>query len=424
MISQMATKSSWSILHGEKDTETTKNRDVYNDQQLERGTIRDKQTMTSRIIVTAVLSVLATIATFLVIGLINYGTAKVNNTFNSATDQVTKRIGGAKENRLMLNPDSAGDGNSTISVTLSYYKPKGYYITTMGGTQLTKCVRKLNDVPLQSNWQVINSNKYGFKHTGKQGAITINTIGRIKKGLKAKGNTAQNKVSKAAQATLVSYLFAFSFYKIFFSLAAGILCYALLYEIMKRNLKVQNATKDTKDINQYHDDRHVTLPEEMMRSFEPFPDAGAHSWIQPSSLISHVALKNKGLKQVMLTQRYSKKESAQLAKQGINIPAGTPKVDKNGNRIQKSLPMMDTDFMEQEFDASGNPKDKKVRIYYDATKIPFKPENVGDVKHWKDLGVKTVADVINKDWTLPDYEVQRPGGAYYVDTLPVNTMVC
>ena len=31
--------------------------------------------------------------------------------------------------------------------------------------------------------------------------------------------------------------------------------------------------------------------------------------------------------------------------------------------------------------------------------------------------------MINKDWEFPSYEPQRPGGAYLVDTEPVNTMV-
>src|SRR5207245_2788785 len=35
----------------------------------------------------------------------------------------------------------------------------------------------------------------------------------------------------------------------------------------------------------------------------------------------------------------------------------------------------------------------------------------------------TVADLITADWEFPEYEVQRPAGAYIVDTAPVNTMV-
>ena len=35
----------------------------------------------------------------------------------------------------------------------------------------------------------------------------------------------------------------------------------------------------------------------------------------------------------------------------------------------------------------------------------------------------TVADLIAADWEFPEFEVQRPAGAYVVDTAPVNTMV-
>ena len=81
--------------------------------------------------------------------------------------------------------------------------------------------------------------------------------------------------------------------------------------------------------------------------------------------------------------------------------------------------MIDIDFMEALYDASGVPKNKgkdKIRKYYDATKIPYNP--LGDNRD--KLGkFDTVADLINADWQLPYYEPQRPGGAYLVDTAPV-----
>lgn len=43
-----------------------------------------------------------------------------------------------------------------------------------------------------------------------------------------------------------------------------------------------------------------------MQHFEPFPDAGAHSSVEPSSLISHTAISNKGLKKVLVTERFEK----------------------------------------------------------------------------------------------------------------------
>lgn len=82
--------------------------------------------------------------------------------------------------------------------------------------------------------------------------------------------------------------------------------------------------------------------------------------------------------------------------------------------------MIDEGFMDDLFTASGAPKSKSVRLYYDARKIPYNAKNE-DREKQKDCD--TVADLINKDWELPDYEPQRPGGAYLVDTAPVNTMV-
>ena len=79
----------------------------------------------------------------------------------------------------------------------------------------------------------------------------------------------------------------------------------------------------------------------------------------------------------------------------------------------------DTDFMEALFEASGAPDDKNIRKYYDATKIMYNPDNKDRDKQ-KDCN--TVADLINKDWTLPAYETSRPAGAYIVDTAPVNTI--
>lgn len=82
--------------------------------------------------------------------------------------------------------------------------------------------------------------------------------------------------------------------------------------------------------------------------------------------------------------------------------------------------MFDKDFMESLFEASGLPKDKTLRKYYDPTKIPYNPKNANRDKL---KGYDTVADMINGDWVIPEYETQRPAGAYLVDIDPVNTMV-
>lgn len=247
-----------------------------------------------------------------------------------------------------------------------------------------------------------------------------------------------------------------TFGKFFISLmfAAGL--FGILYAFLKKNLDAQNIDKRTDDINQYKNDQHVALPEEIQANYDWFPDVGAHSAVQVSSMISHMALSNKGLKRVTVAKRA---KSDILDDDGrVLYYKGDILRDDDGNPITTEEPIIDTDFMEELFDASGAPKDKSVRKYYDARKIPYNPDNANrdKLKGSKKIGTSkksgesqgklakivgkltgggndkkkdsvsiynTVADVINLDWDFPLYEPQRPAGAYIVDTAPVNTMV-
>lgn len=419
----MPKKSGWDVVKGLKDSQTTKNRDVYNDQQFERTSIGKTQTMTLRNIFAIIISILVALVVYLGFGFFTYLGAQISGTANNAINTVQKSVQKSSDNKLLMDQNNDLSKSQDATVLIKYYAPKGYYVSTYGGSQLTKCTKDINKVPIRSNWKVTNASTYNFKSKGDGDYNQIATIGQIKKGIvPKKQKSEQNQGQTQGQKTLNSYLLAPSFKKIFAALFCGFLTYAFLYEVFKRNLAAQNATEETADISQYHNDRHIMLPEQMMRIFEPFPDAGAHSRVQPASLISHTALKNKGLKSVDMVQRYKADTFDSQTKQLIAYK-GAPMVDQNGNLVKKRLPIIDTDYMESLFTASGDPKDKNVRIYYDANKIPFKAENVGEVGYWKKMGVKTVADVINKDWTIPDYEVQRPGGCYWVDTAPVNTMV-
>lgn len=210
----------------------------------------------------------------------------------------------------------------------------------------------------------------------------------------------------------------FTWIKFLISFGVSGILFGVLYAVLSRNLKAQNLLSDTSDINQYHNDQHVALPEEVQRKYDWFPDVGAHSAVQVSSMISHMALSNKGLKQVELADR-AKKDI--LDENGdVEYFKGEILEDEDGNPIKKIVPMIDEDFMEALFDASGAPNDKKVRMRYDATQIPYNPDGSDRDKLGK---YATVADLINSDWEFPLYEPQRPAGAYVVDTAPVNTMV-
>ena len=202
------------------------------------------------------------------------------------------------------------------------------------------------------------------------------------------------------------------------SFILALMVFSVLEAVLYANLRAQNVMSDTTDINQYHNDQHVALPEEIQRNYDVFPDAGAHSAVQVSSMISHMALLNKGLKMVDLADRADsdiKDENGD-----IEYYKGEILEDESGHALTKQVPIIDNEFMEALFDASGAPKDKNIRKYYDATKIPYNPDGSNRDKLGK---YATWADLINDDWEFPLYEPQRPAGAYVVDTAPVNTMV-
>ena len=217
--------------------------------------------------------------------------------------------------------------------------------------------------------------------------------------------------------SLGDYMINFTVGKFFVSVVAGFAAFGLLYQILKRNLDAQNLLNDTSDINQWENDQHIATPEEIQRKFDWFPDVGAHSPVQVSSMVSHMMLNNKGLNPIELAERA--KSDIIDADGDVEYYKGEILLDDDGNPKKKKVPLIDMDFGEDLFVASGNPKD--IRRFYDTTKIPYNP---GGRDRTKQAGEwDTVAEMINNTWTFPDYEPQRPAGAYLVDTEPVNTMV-
>ena len=206
--------------------------------------------------------------------------------------------------------------------------------------------------------------------------------------------------------------------KMLFAFLVGGIVFGLLYFVMQKNLKAQNIMSDTSDINQYHNDQHIALPEEVQTLYDIFPDVGAHSNVMVSSMISHQMITNKGLKKVELAKRA--KEDIKDEDGDIIMFKGDILRNEDGDPITETVPIIDNEFSEALWDSSKTPKDKYARKYYDTTRIPYNPGNA-NLDKLKDYN--TVAELINKDWTFPVYEPQRPGGVYIVDTAPVNTMV-
>lgn len=206
-------------------------------------------------------------------------------------------------------------------------------------------------------------------------------------------------------------------------LCIGLIAWGFIYQKMMLGLQSENSMTDHSDINQHHDDQHVMLTEEVERLFDWFPDVGAHSSVAPSSMISHVALSNKGLQPVDVVVRH--KKTKKDAETGEIIHKGEVLRDSNGEPIIKSRPMIDEKFGQELFTASGVGLDQKdIRKPRQVHNVPYNPlGSTGERTNRDKLNYDTVADLINNDWEFPSYEMQRPGGAYIVDTAPVNTMV-
>lgn len=218
-------------------------------------------------------------------------------------------------------------------------------------------------------------------------------------------------------ARIGDYIFFFTWWKLLISLLAALIVFGVGYVALKKNLLAQNALDDTTDINQYEDDQHIQTPKELQENYDWFPDVGAHAPVQVSSMLSHMMLSNKGLKTVQLTRRAG---SDVKDKDGeVVYFKGEALVDKDGEVIRDTKPMIDEKFGDALFDASGMTI-KQFRIKYDPSQIIYNP---GDKNRDKMKGAETVADLINKYWSIPEYEPQRPAGAYIVDTAPVNTMI-
>mgnify|MGYP000988204021 CR=1 FL=1 len=200
------------------------------------------------------------------------------------------------------------------------------------------------------------------------------------------------------------------------------LAWAVARERMMMAWRSRNSMADTSDINTYENDQHVMLFEEMQQAFDWFPDTGAHSSVQVSSMLSHMMIDKKGLKSVPVTKRYEKDV---VIDGEIVAYKGEPILDDDGNIVTETSPIIDEAFGQDLFTASSiGLHEKDIRKPFDVRKIPYNPVVDGGVRLSRSkLNYDTVKDLINNDWELPEYEVQRPAGAYLVDTEPVNTMV-
>lgn len=203
--------------------------------------------------------------------------------------------------------------------------------------------------------------------------------------------------------------------------------FEITHWFMDRYWQSQNIQYDTSVLKEYQSiDSRLQQPEELAENYDIFPDAGMHSKnTSVTAVLAHVMLTNDGLKKINMVQRADGKTDVDEDRHVIN--KNVPLLDEQGNYLREKKPLIDHDFGEKLFDSAFIPRPqgknkefiaKVLRKRYAPDKLRYNPTH----KYGK-ANVDTVAERINEDWYMPDYEVQRPGGMYIVDTEPNNTMV-
>ena len=382
----MAKKSNWERLSKRTPDETMKNRDVYEQQQLERSTIGNKQSPWVNITFFGILALLITIVFYGILCAGEFGYSRFDMFRQSrSSDTSATRV------ESLYN-----DNLKKISRTDSAGKFSDFWIIDEDG----------DSNPDDGN---------GYRD--KKEAYEVYTKSLIDRGI-IEGDeiTEAQAIVKGLEKESFFYYLRPNWWKLLLSVICLLIAGAALLTKANRLTHAINIMETTEDIQTDPNDQHIALPEEVMRKFDWFPDVGAHSDVQFSSMISHIALKNKGLKTIQVAKRA--KHDIVNEDGEIEVYEGEVLRDEDGNILYKTEPLIDTDFMDALFKASGNPDDKngKYNKKYDATTIPYNPNGEDREKLGK---YKTVADLINADWDFPYYEPQRPGGAYIVDTAPV-----
>lgn len=170
------------------------------------------------------------------------------------------------------------------------------------------------------------------------------------------------------------------------------------YYLSRKYIKRESLKDDHTDINTFAGDRDVLTLEQMFQQYSIIPDAGAISkTVKPTAIVGHAFIENNKLfPKVKLAQR----------DENFNVIK-----DKNGKNKLESYDLFDADLQEKSYESIGIiDEDKQNKI--NAFKMNYRKIN----GKWQ-----TVGQFIKEDWYLPENEMQRPAGVFFVETAPVNT---
>lgn len=213
------------------------------------------------------------------------------------------------------------------------------------------------------------------------------------------------------------------------ALGVTLAVYVVFKIFAERYWQSQNADDDSSllDNPEYADASRIVQPEELTEKFDIFPDAGMHSKnTDVTAILGHMNLTNDGLNTVLMPLRADGKTDKD--DDGNVINKNVPFYDENDELVYVSKQMIDEDMGEALWDSSGIPRPygKNANYIKNVLRSRYSPDDLlyNPSKKFGKSKEYTVAEKINNDWYMPEFEVKRPAGCYVVDTEPNNTMVC
>lgn len=423
-----------------------KQRDVHGTQDLERSRIEEQKSYGTVAISSALFGLVMVAVAWFLLSVGTFGASQVMGQFNKAVPDGVQ-AGQIVENEKHIYGMYNSDGKFVTYIE----KQK----TTVDGKRVEVFVQKKEDgFPDATRQQYASQDEVPVPEwfTKKQAKAQED---------EAKGVVQEKRETRKKQQA-VSYWFKDApGWKIWVSFITGLISFGLLFSFRASKIQRRNKRNDTKSLMQYADDQHIQQPLEMFENYHVVPNSGAHFSGEANSLLGHAHYEFTTKVNVFMWLRYSVGQLLikvcrtnfgskvfslfKLNEEKIRLWANLPKLkhvkrykrykqdttvdgelihkgdfvlDKDGNRILESVPIIDEAFGTSLFEASNTPD--VFRRRFNPFKIPYNPGGKNRDKVGK---YKTLADLINGDWEFPPYEVQAPSGGYFVDTAPVNTMV-
>ena len=413
--------TNWDKIRSRDITESRSTRDIHSSQQMDRSGFQPLRTSTGPNVLAIMAGTLAGIVMYIFIGGVLFTIAGMQDMNNNTTEQTSQS---SSDSSGQISIEEAEQRYGIPSYIGKTKIERGEYLKQDCRVQLAQDGQTSADGKCYGNREPIPAPQWYIDQVQSAVAADPEMADRLQQAAQAQ-EQAQQQAAAAAQAEAekpgpLGYFFGQpSWWRILLAFLTGVLVWAPTRTVFLRQLQAENTMDDVRDINQHESDAFIQLPQEVANTYAAFPDVGAHADQQVASMLGHGMLQNKGINPI----RVPKRADADILDEDGEVITYKGDVIRNsdGDIIwEENVPFIDTDFGHDLFTASLVPEDKRLRVFFDATKTEHNPGGrVREIVGKED----TLAEHINNTWEFPWYEPQRPAGFYMVDVAPVNTMV-